>query len=296
MKKFHLLLIALCAATLLHAQQKPPRRVRLSAELPEISGLARTPNGALWALNDSGHPATLYRIDERTGRIEETRKLPVRNYDWEDLCSDPGGRLYIGDVGNNANNRRDLRIYRYDPATGALDSIAFVYPDQQYFPPRGQQHWNFDCEAMVYSRDSLHLFSKNRFVGNFYVKHYAVPAQPGQHTAQLLDSFLLPNRVVTGAALSPDGQTLALTAYIVRLKGGFLPYTKASVFFFTGYAGANFFAGQYRRKRLPKFLLARQFESVVYANSGYWLAANERRGPYKARLWRVKGESSNNVK
>jgi hypothetical protein len=283
-----LVLIALCSVSLLCAQTNPPRRVRLGPALPEISGLARTPDGALWALNDGGHPAALYRLEERTGRVLETRNLPVRNYDWEDLCADPSGRLYIGDVGNNSNNRRDLRIYRYDPATGALDSILFAYPDQQHFPPRGQRYWNFDCEAMAYHRDSLHLWSKNRFTGNFYVKHYVLPIAPGNCVAQLRDSFLLPNRVVTGAALSPDGQTLALTAYIVRLKHKFWPYTKADVFFFSGFKDSNFFTGRYRRVRLPKFLIARQFESVVYVSGSYWLAANERRGPHKARLWRVR--------
>ena len=39
----------------------------------------------------------------------------VRQVDWESLAQDPQGVLYIGDCGNNNNDRRDLTIYRFDP-------------------------------------------------------------------------------------------------------------------------------------------------------------------------------------
>jgi len=285
---FHvLLLLALVAPFDLQAQHLR-RRTRLPDNLKEISGMTRLPNGDLWMLNDGGNTPQLFRFDPEQGSIAETLTLPAPNRDWEDLSSDPAGNLYIGDFGNNLNNRRDLCIFRYQPATGAFDSILFSYPDQHDFPPKNEKDWNFDCEAMVFFGDSLHLFSKNRFKSNFVTKHYVVPARPGRYVAELRDSIRLKKRVVTGAALNPDGKTLALTAYMLGFKWGFLPFTKASTFYVSAFSKTNFFSGKIKRVRLPKFLIARQFESVVAWDKDCWLAANEGIGPQRAALWRIK--------
>lgn len=276
----------------LQAQQQTDkhlsRRVKLPEVLKEVSGMTRLPNGDLWLLNDSNNSSDLYRVDPKTGKVVETRRLPVKNYDWEDLTHDPQGRMYIGDFGNNRNQRRNLRIFRYDPVTQALDSIEFQYPDQKAFPPAKQEDWNFNCEAFVFLNDSLHLFSKNVFVGNFITKHYVLPARPGKHTAELRDSLLVPNRVITGAALSSDGQTLALTGYIIGKKLGFIPSTKASVMYLTGFPKGRFLRGKMERKRLPKFLIARQYESVTQWTPGHWIVANEGRKPQVQSIWRAK--------
>lgn len=269
--------------------KKPPRRTDLPKELKEVSGMTRLPNGDLWLLNDSKNPADLFRFDPIAGQLLEVRHLPVKNFDWEDLAHDPAGNLYIGDFGNNANRRRNLRIFCYNPGTGALDSIQFRYPDQVAFPPAREEDWNFNCEAMVFFRDSLHLFSKNVFKGNFYTKHYVLPAKPGgEYLAELRDSIRLKNRVVTGAALSQDGSTLALTGYIIGKRLGFFPFSKASATYFTKFNGSNFLNGKQRQRRLPKFLIARQYESITQWDEKIWVVANEGRKPQFQRIWRVR--------
>jgi hypothetical protein len=268
--------------------QKPlPRRQQLPAALREVSGMARTPQGHLWLLNDSHNPPELFRYDPCTRQLLEVRHLPVPNRDWEDLTLAPDGTLYIGDFGNNRNDRRDLCIFRYHPETEALDSIRFIYADQREFPPTRYADWNFNCEAMVFWRDSLHLFSKAVFAGSCVVKHYVVPARPGAYVAELRDSLHLPKRVVTGAALSDDGRTLALTSYIGGRKLGIFPYAHATVFFFQDFPEGHFLRGRVESQRLPQFPLARQYESVVPWSEGCWLVANERRAWQKQRLWRL---------
>jgi hypothetical protein len=284
---FRLLPFLFAPVFLFSQNKKLPRRTDLPPVLKEVSGMARLPNGDLWLLNDSKNPPELFRFDPLAGKLLETRRLPVQNFDWEDLASDPAGNLYIGDFGNNYNRRRNLRIFRYNPATGALDSIEFRYPDQQAFPPAREADWNFNCEALVF-RDSLHLFSKNAFKGNFYTKHYVLPAQPGDYVAELRDSVRLKNRVVTGAAISRDGRTLALTGYIIGKRWGFVPFTKASAMFFSGYAQSNFLRGKQRWKRLPKLLIAKQFESITQWEGEKWLVANEGRKPQFQAIWRLK--------
>ncbi len=300
LRTFASLAIALAILPLcLRSQEpKPPRHRTLPAALREVSGMARLSNGDVWLLNDSHNTPEIFRYDPVTDKVLETRRLPTINRDWEDLSSDPAGNLYIGDFGNNRNARRNLRIYRYHPESGRLDSILFRYPDQRAFPPYRTEDWNFNCEAMVFFRDSLHLFSKNVFQGNFFTKHYVLPARPSragadgkpeEYVAELRDSLLVPNRVITGAAISPDGQTLALTGYIIELRLGFLPHTAASVMYFTGFRGSHFLQGKMTRRRLPKCLVARQFESVMPRTEKWWMVANEGKGSWKQGVWRVKG-------
>lgn len=283
-----LLLLFLMAPMQTARAQSFPRRIRLPETLREISGMARLPNGDWWVLNDGGNAASLYRLDSTGKGIAETRLLPCPNRDWEDLCADPQGNLYIADVGNNFNQRRNLCVFRYNPVSKTLDSIVFSYPDQRDFPPSNMRDWNYDCEALVFFQDTLHLFSKNRFKSNHIVKHYVIPAKPGRYVAELRDSIRLKNRVVSGAAMSSDGKTLALTTYIVGFKFVFIPFTKASAFYFTDFRGSMFFSGNKKRVRLPKFLIARQFESILEWRPGFWLAANEGIGPQKQSVWRVK--------
>ncbi len=264
------------------------RRTRLPAALKEVSGMARLPNGDLWLLNDSNNPSDLFRLDPATCKVLEVRHLPMKNFDWEDLAHDSKGNLYIGDVGNNRNARKNLRIIIYNPSSGYLDSIQLAYPDQMAFPPEKGEDWNFNCEAVIFFQDSLHLFSKNSFNGDFVCKHYVLPAKPGQYIPELRESMVIKNRVITGAAISTDGTTLALVGYIIGKRWGFIPYTKASAMFFTDFKGSNFFKGNQRRKRLPKFLISRQFESIEEWKPGHWLIANEGRKPQFQSLWHIR--------
>jgi hypothetical protein len=265
------------------------RKTRLSNELVEVSGLVCTPDNDWWALADSGNEPALYKIDPNTGKTIETRRLPLLNRDWEDLTVSPDGCLWIGDFGNNRNQRKDLKIYRYCPKSGVIDSILFAYPDQQVFPPASEAEMIFDCEAMVFWRDTIHIFTKSRFKSAHPVTHYTIPAQPGRQVATKRFTLDLDKRVVTGAALSPDGRTLALTAYYVKKRKAWLPYTRGSVFYFSDFSGTNYLqAHTIRQRRLPKILISRQFESITYAPNGRYYAANEGIYWQKPRLWRIR--------
>ena len=90
-------------------QQSLRRVASFPADLNEISGIQFIQH-SFWAINDGGNPARLYQIDT-FGNIVKTFKIPASNTDWEDICSDGDSMLYIGDFGNNDNNRKDLAIY-----------------------------------------------------------------------------------------------------------------------------------------------------------------------------------------
>ncbi len=83
------------------------------------------------------------RIDPASGQI--TNKFPLgemENTDWEDIAQDEN-YIYLGDIGNNSGNRKDLHILRISKNsilkdTPKIDIISFSYPDQTDFTARGQ--------------------------------------------------------------------------------------------------------------------------------------------------------------
>lgn len=237
------------------------RLARLPAPIRESSGLARGDSaGLVWTHGDGGTPATLY-LASLAGRLRGTLPLaPLVNHDWEELARDPAGRFYVGDVGNNHNDRRDLAIYRVAVSAAGrsqVDTIAFRYPDQVAFPPAPARR-HFDCEAMLFYNDSLHLFTKDRGPAH-RTRYYVVPARPGRHVAVLRDSLRL-RTLVTGAALSPDGRQVALLGY-----GG--------LFLFDGPPGARLFRQAKTYRRLPA---TGQAEGMVFLDDKTLLLSNER--------------------
>lgn len=196
-------------------RNKGAYKVKAYARMPEgfleSSGLIRVGDGegSFWTHQDSSNPSFLYRM-EADGSISDTLQLPLPNQDWESLASDPGGNIYVGDFGNNAHKRQNLRVFRIGADGGAADTISFSYPDQESFPPEERKEQNFDCEAFFWHNNQLHLFSKS--YGSRVVKHYSLPDSAGKYVARLEEKMPL-NGLVTGAALRPDGRELALLSY-----------------------------------------------------------------------------------
>ncbi|OGX81903.1 hypothetical protein BEN47_18840 [Hymenobacter lapidarius] len=239
---------------------------RLPVALRESSGLARADSlGGMWVHGDGGTPARLTLVTLPGTVRRELDLVPLPNTDWEDLAQDPVGYFYIGNFGNNANQRQDLAIYRLRPGVvhPVVDTIAFRYPDQRTFPPRRGRR-NFDCEAFFWHDDTLHLFSKDRSRQQ-WTKHYTLPARPGHHVAVLRDSLRL-NRPVTAADISPDGRTVALLSY-----GG--------VFLFARQPGRRLFDSPKQFRPLPT---TGQAEALAFLTDSTFVISNE-----KGRLYRA---------
>ena len=218
MKRFFIVFI-LCLMGLNSKGQLNLRRVAsFPTELNEISGIQYVQQN-FWAINDGGNPTLLYQIDT-FGNILRSFFIPATNIDWEDLCSDGDSMLYIGDFGNNNNNRTDLAIYRINLNQPQNDTfypvrLPFSYSDQFGFPPSGSR-LHFDCEAFIIINDTFHLFSKNRtFPFDGWVKHYQLPVFSKNNIALLIDSFQLGGFMkelfwVTSAAYNEQKNTLYL--------------------------------------------------------------------------------------
>ncbi len=274
----------------LSAQKK---KYRLPPEIAEASGLFIAGSDSLWWHNDSDGKASLFLTNAKGELLAEAAVPKALNSDWEDLTADSAGRLYIGDFGNNLNNRKDLRIYIFDPLMMQTDSILFAYPDQTEFPPPAARA-AFDMEAFFWWNDSLHLFSKNRLIkGNYVTRHYALPATPGRHIARLVDSTLLPKRVVTAAAIRSDGEQVALLSYFYTFVMGFIPKTRTSVFLFHNYPGSLFLQGTRQEIKIRKCPWPTQYEALDFLDAKSILIASERVPLRRAFMKRVKISAAN---
>jgi hypothetical protein len=288
MKPLKLILCILFLPYLLLSQNfLSNKKIKLPQELTEASGLFAKSADSLFWLNDSGNAPELYRTNA-AGKILATLPIPnSQNRDWEDLTADRQGRIFIGDFGNNANRRQDLCIYIWEAGEGRLDSIHFRYPDQDAFPPASVKEWTFDMEGFFYYQDSLHLFSKDKTrEHSFITKHYVLPAKPGTYTASLRRQIELPKRVVTAAAISPDGETVVLLAYRFKMLLGFFPLTPADIFVFQNYAGTDFLAGEMSRVKGVRCLWPTQYEAIDFINPAQVLIGSERTPLYHQKAKR----------
>lgn len=193
----------------------------LPASLYESSGLENGPDRTLWTHNDSGNEPIIYQIDSTGKILREVRLANAANIDWEDVAQDDRGNLYVGDVGNNSNARRNLAIYRISAIdlalsdTVSVDTIRFSYADQRAFPPANNE-LNYDVEAIFWVNDSIHIFTKNRTSPfNGWVYHYMLPDQPGSYVITKVDSFNTggaqkENFWITAADVSDDGKKMVL--------------------------------------------------------------------------------------
>jgi hypothetical protein len=193
----------------------------------ESSGLAASRNspGVYWTHNDSDNGPFIYAFDEKGARRGVWRVNGATSRDWEDMAAGPGPNrdvsyLYIGDTGDNMGKRTEIIVYRIpepaiDPSsatstklkpliTEPAEAIRLRYPEGAH-----------DAEALL-----VHPVS-----GKIYVVTKVAFENPLVYEAdsmQLTDSSISFNRlgelninslfggIITGGAISPDGQRVAL--------------------------------------------------------------------------------------
>ncbi|MDG1571806.1 hypothetical protein OZ410_05725 [Robiginitalea sp. M366] len=273
---FAFLLLVFCSCSQygqLHKVANLPRGVN------ECSGMVTLSPGSFWVVEDSGNPDVIREVDTLGRLLREFEVKDAKNRDWEALTHGPEGRLYVGDIGNNANTRKDLKIYLLpDPRMEKGDkipsqTIRFAYPDQQAFPPSKDQR-NFDAEAMVHSNGYLYLFTKNRaepFPGTTHV--YRLPDQPGTYLAQRVATLQTCSQrgacQVTDAALSPDGSCLVMLGY-------------GTLWVLEGF-GETGFNGPIRQIDLGT---RAQLESICFASDTLLYLADEKNGGHGGNLYR----------
>lgn len=263
--------------------------------LDELSGLVAASPGldSYWAHNDSGAEPRLFALDEqlrprvpewltsRYGSGDAVLRAPwpgielpgATLVDWETIAR-IGDRLYLGDVGNNGNARRDLGFWEFpEPAPAATEALRprrFLpvhYPEQRAFPG---EIWEWDCEAVFSDGDHLYLVTKHREAGEIrrfepgarLYRFEPATASERDSTPLALISRHDALEMATGADLSPDGEVLAVLTY-------------AALWLFPRPAGGDdWFAARPAIRPLP-ITRTRQAEAIAWRDDGRLLIANE---------------------
>lgn len=178
--------------------EKKKTKIALSSELHELSGLCFLNDTLLLAHNDGGNSNTLYILNLEGQIIHRVEVLGERQTDWEDITMDTERKyIYIGDIGNNRNNRTSCSILKIRAENIILkkevmaESFTFSYPEQKEFPA-SKKNRNFDAEGLAFYNDSLRIFTKCRtkpFTGLSFV--YALSTEVKTQQARKTHSIKL---------------------------------------------------------------------------------------------------------
>jgi hypothetical protein len=203
--------------------------------LVEVSGLAVSAKNAdtLWAHNDSGDTARLFAITPAGATRAIYTLTGATAIDWEDMAIGPGPTagtpyLYAGDIGDNAQSRTDVAVYRVPEPTvagsgtqalGGVEKLTLRYPDGAH-----------DAEALFVDPRSGELYVIQKSIGGGAVGIYRAAANLAADSTTTLTrvgTLSLPTgfaNAVTAADITPDGDTIAVRSY-----GGVRLYSRTTL-------------------------------------------------------------------
>ena len=293
------LLVAGCST---HAQPLPEPVARITfSPISESSGMvqSRRFDNVFWVHNDSGDAPRLFAINGEGkviypgfmavhGETPEQGKTeyqgvainPAYNYDWEDVAIDDN-YIYIADIGNNGNARRDLGIYvvaepnpRAVAATRPITWYPVRYPEQSQYPA---DEWHYDAESLFVFNDKFYIITKHR--EDRKISQLEAGAQLYRMDTRHTDRPNVLTRVAesreiaaaTAAELAPDGRQLAVLCHLQLWV------------FETPANGDNFFASPARKISMTLEHIG-QAESVTWLDNETLLIGNEQGGLYTMKV------------
>jgi hypothetical protein len=193
----------------------------------ESSGLAasRRYAGVLWTHNDSGDGPHLYCLDMQARGCGTWKLTGAEAFDWEDMAAGPGPRpdgsyLYLGDIGDNIDQRSEIVVYRIveptPPAPGVTspastspaEALRLRYPDGPH-----------NSEALLVHpvTGDVYVITKDDKPPRVYKAAAPLDASRRAALTQVgtiqLGTGTRPLEQVTGGDISPDGKRVALSTY-----------------------------------------------------------------------------------
>ncbi|MCQ4139278.1 hypothetical protein [Chryseobacterium sp. EO14] len=245
----------------------------LPKKLKEVSGITLSQdNNTIWAIEDQGNKNVIYGVDRKGNLTSDVLVENAENHDWEDITKDAAGNIYIGDFGNNENDRQNLSILKVDlkdasqKSAKVTQTTTFHYEGQTEFPPK-KSNWLYDCEAFVEMNGNFYLFTKNRskgFDGTFLV--FKVPNKAGDFEAKLIGKLKLDGGYSDAAITS---------ATINSTKDKIVLLNHKNIQILTGFS-----ANDFSKTKIEKVSLNHnsQKEAVVFADDKTLLIADEKDG------------------
>jgi hypothetical protein len=192
----------------------PTTRCEITDErLPELSGLVGVGDGML-AMNDGGDRVEVYPLDAACA-VGEVRTADIDPYDPEDLAVGADGTVWLADTGDNEQKRETVALIGLRP-DGSTTLTRLTYPDGPH-----------DAEALLLAPDGTPYLVTKEVLGASSVYRPDAPLADGvtlPMTRVLGMGFTLTGTpggpvgragqlLVTGGAVSADGQRIALRTY-----------------------------------------------------------------------------------
>ncbi len=250
----------------------------LDKTVSETSGIINF-DGRVITHNDSGGNPNLYEIDVSNGKIIRTVVIAnAKNVDMEDISQDEN-YIYLCDIGNNSNTRKDQTIYKVSKSDYLnkieviAEKIEISYSDQIDFT-KSSRTTNFDAEAVISIGNSLFIFTKNW--GDLKTSVYKVPKEKGVYRLEKIDTYNI-DGLITGADYSKNKNAIMLTGY-----NNFIPF----IVKITNFSNENPLDGKIEKKEIS-VSGSIQIEGIAANPDGsYYMSAEEITG-FAAVLYKL---------
>ena len=196
--------------------------------ITEASGIAasRRNPGTLWIHNDSGAGPRVYALSTMGATLAIYDLGGASARDWEDIAVGPGpvagtSYLYVGDIGDNAESRTSIDVYRVaepdvksgsptTPSTlGGVERFTLTYPDRAH---------NAETLLVDPQNGDVYVVAKSSD-GISPVFRAAAPLKVGTTTLERVAVLrfgvapLVGNRTTTGGDISAAGDEIAIRSY-----------------------------------------------------------------------------------
>jgi hypothetical protein len=197
-------------------------------QLPEGSGIAasRRSPGRFWTHNDSGGPV-LFALDSTGAVVGQIRVPGTQVDDWEAVAVGPcpsGSCIYLGDIGDNDAERREIVIHRLPDPADASGAVAGAELFRVRYPDGAH-----NAESLLITPEGDVLIVTKGDTGP--VRLYRLPADAKPGTRVTLQAIGKPRPAggrngdrITDGAVSPSGAWVAL-----RTKTAVLLYRTADL-------------------------------------------------------------------
>ena len=137
--------------------------------------------------------------------------------------------------------------------------------------------------------EELHIFTKGIPGQDYVSRHYILHDKGREQLAYLKENHDFKDYLITGAALSRDGNTLALLAYRYKFIFGILPDTDSKIFYYdVTEPDALIFNKPIGSMIIPTWFGTRQYESIDFLDQENIVIAAEKTGPLRPLMRIIK--------